>query len=312
MLPINKNISQAKKIHSKAVDDFFNKPRIKPIRKQIDIWIKKVFGATHNLMTIVDATPTEIDALITHYESVAFKPKPNRHIKYIRSVYSNYFTRNSRTYLSHSKDKYTAYSLVKNLGITICPYCDRNFIINIPRTNRRTSELDHFYSKDIFPFLALSFYNLIPCCHSCNHLKSNSQIRILNPYSLLDDDSLKFKLSIIGNDFYTNAKSFRLRWLFKRKKAKEHFRLFQLQNLYPTHKDIILEVIQKKYIYNEGYLAFLLKKISKGKLDSIDTEDALINLILGFEIDNPKEYNRPLTKLVRDIWKDLENYKSIL
>jgi hypothetical protein len=35
-------------------------------------------------------------------------------------------------------------------------------------------EIDHFYPKDKYPFLAVSFFNLIPSCLTCNGLSAMS------------------------------------------------------------------------------------------------------------------------------------------
>lgn len=69
----------------------------------------------------------------------------------------------------------------KRLGIEKkhCFYCNDSEITiisrkspsrNKPKDNkgRMLFDLDHFYLKSRFPFLALSFYNLIPCCGICN------------------------------------------------------------------------------------------------------------------------------------------------
>ncbi len=45
----------------------------------------------------------------------------------------------------------------------------------------RTFQFDHFYPKENYPALAMCFYNLIPCCSDCNHIKRSSAIGC-NPY----------------------------------------------------------------------------------------------------------------------------------
>lgn len=69
----------------------------------------------------------------------------------------------------------------KNLGLEKkhCFYCGSSEISIISKLaptpkvyrdsqNRMLFDLDHFYLKSRFPFLSLSFYNLIPCCGICN------------------------------------------------------------------------------------------------------------------------------------------------
>jgi hypothetical protein len=42
---------------------------------------------------------------------------------------------------------------------TVCPYCDGEI---------GTPDLDHYYSKSLFPLLACAPWNLVPICKSCN------------------------------------------------------------------------------------------------------------------------------------------------
>lgn len=71
----------------------------------------------------------------------------------------------------------------KRLGLEKkhCFYCNDSEITIISKTSPSTKkpmdnkgrmlfDLDHFYLKSRFPFLALSFYNLIPCCGICNSI----------------------------------------------------------------------------------------------------------------------------------------------
>ena len=71
--------------------------------------------------------------------------------------------------------------LVDKLNIKTCPYCNRQFIYTFNGRAPERPELDHFYPKANYPLFCLSFYNLIPACHSCNHVKSEEEIGI-NPY----------------------------------------------------------------------------------------------------------------------------------
>lgn len=310
MIPINGNIVLAKKHHADAVEEFFNRNRMKPKLTQINRWLVKVFGAGYNLKKVIEADPVEIDRMANLYFANGLKPIGNKHVKYIKAIYTDYFAAKRNTFLIHNSNPYRAYNLVEHLGITVCPYCDRTFIINVPKDGKRTSQLDHFYSKDKYPFLALSFYNLIPSCYACNHVKSNNDKRLLNPYTIGVLPPVTFKIKIVDTSFYNNVNGFKLQWVFKTKYMKNNFHELKLHKIYPTHKDIIIDVIQKKYIYTEAYLQYLLKKIKGEKVDLSGKKDNLINLILGFNVTDNYKGNRPLTKLVKDIWYDLDNHKK--
>ena len=107
--------------------------------------------------------------------------------------------------------EWSAYSLTKCVAPRICPYCNRNFtpVVVIDNNDEARPELDHFIPKSLFPMFAVSFYNLIPACHNCNHAKGNYNVinidasgnlsyNISHPY-LVEDDVSERKVFTIKN-----------------------------------------------------------------------------------------------------------------
>ncbi|WP_419672991.1 hypothetical protein [Aliarcobacter butzleri] len=79
------------------------------------------------------------------------------------------------------KDKYQNASLTpfftENFNFRTCFYCNKDFITNFEAGKEvSTFQLDHFFDKGTYPYLALSFYNLIPSCSACNAKVKGSQI----------------------------------------------------------------------------------------------------------------------------------------
>lgn len=97
-----------------------------------------------------------------------------------------------------------------NLGFesATCPYCNYEAITVITRaTAKKTNgkekayvEADHFFQKSKHPFLALSFFNLIPSCHNCNAMDKGaidfSLTTHVNPYVESLDDIYRFKIDV--------------------------------------------------------------------------------------------------------------------
>ncbi|ELY4880554.1 hypothetical protein WKC58_10850 [Morganella morganii] len=111
--------------------------------------------------------------------------------KEIRSVFNyNKFVRKTGSW--------NAYTLCKKSITRTCPYCNQAYAFSIQKKNRGfRPTLDHFYSKDDFPHLALVINNLIPSCSSCNSsLKGKIDFfanEHLNP--LWDDEVINFVLT---------------------------------------------------------------------------------------------------------------------
>src|SRR5690606_3268511 len=95
-----------------------------------------------------------------------------------------------------------------NFSNSTCPYCNygiveivkKNNTMPLTHQNIAYFDLDHFYPKSIYPFFALSFYNLIPSCHTCNSSeKGEKDFNVathIHPYLDSFDSFYKFKTSL--------------------------------------------------------------------------------------------------------------------
>ena len=97
---------------------------------------------------------------------------------------------------------------IEKLGLKICPYCGRQHIniAKFPGYRDSKPNIDHFLPKSLYPFLSISFMNLIPCCHVCNEMANKGNydplkpdIGLYNPY-VFNDDNITFKGIFNGND----------------------------------------------------------------------------------------------------------------
>lgn len=97
-----------------------------------------------------------------------------------KEIYSRFFSNGTEKYVDRD---YNAYKYLAELGISVCPYCDDEYLdtIEINDRKRRTSEIDHFFPKNKYPALAMCFYNLTPSGQSCNGLKLEQEIG-MSPY----------------------------------------------------------------------------------------------------------------------------------
>ena len=85
-----------------------------------------------------------------------------------------------------------AYWIVNRLKAETCPFCNRMYTktLMMSKNNARIRpELDHFYPKSKYPYLAVSLFNLIPICSYCNKQKSD--------YAEMYTRSRKYRYSII-------------------------------------------------------------------------------------------------------------------
>jgi len=205
-----------------------------------------------------------------------------------------------------------------------CFYCNAQLTVIIPieyyqikklrgqiKSRKATFELDHIKAKSHYPFLATSFFNLIPSCSICNKAKSDNDIE----FTFFEEDSSKlefieFKLDRKSEQIYwsTNLKS-DLKFDFELNGFdKENYNnTFRLQEIYDTQKDLIEELIYLKKIYSPSYKKQLMNIL---KTEKLFPDEAFIDRLMIGNYSKPEEcHKRPFSKFTQDIARQLELIK---
>ncbi len=236
------------KIHHEHLDKFA-KEHYENLKEKLNMFPA---DCKYNLEEIITAKPEKL-----HDIAVWAKDRLNTY-KFMITKYKNFTIK---------KREYDAYDLAKKLNINVCPYCNINSTYTVIKKDGKKitrPEFDHFYDKKNNPILALSFYNLIPSCHTCNStLKSTEEFSTkthINPYSDSFDKVAKFKLKIEDSRFYHSIDGFKVEIETTDKRAKNSIKSFELDMLYKHHKDTVLELIQKNIVYNDSYLDALMSQ----------------------------------------------------
>ena len=253
----------------------------------------KIFTSNYSLEEVITAKPEKLHEIAMAY-------KDDNAFYFMINLYDNFCDK---------KKEYDAYDLAKSLQVNVCPYCNRNytFTVTVEEKDLTRPQFDHFYDKATYPILALSFYNLIPSCSTCNStMKGTKQFSLathVHPYVEGFDDKAHFALHVKSSSFYYDEKGFDLDINTKDAKAQKNINDFELQEIYKNHKDIVLELIQKAEMYNESYIEELMQNY-EGTL--FKNEEDLLRLIFGGYINDEDLGKRPLSKLTKDILEQLE------
>ena len=267
-----------------------------------------------NLKEIIDAEPKELLEIIEEIRIKFPEIKNNKTTNIYKIIYCIFVDRGYEAKISTTSDTSIAYKLVENLGIKTCPYCNRSYISFVKTKKKKTRpQLDHFYPKAIYPFLACSFYNLIPSCSACNHMKSDDDSykdekdgNLVHPYNVKDGD---FTFSYTLNDlkiteiFDTNKKDINFEYeesiaISLNTKYSQNNEYFQLQEIYQNHKDIVIELILKEINYPKSYIDELIK-------NGFGTEEEIYRFIFSNYLSIDDLHKRPLSKLTKDIVEEL-------
>lgn len=229
---------------------------------------------------------------------------------------------------------------VKKLGIRSCVYCNAQFAMTTLiedvhekiKTGKRGRpkeakiipliggyyELDHNKPKSKYPFLCTNFYNLQPCCSSCNKRKSAQDL----PYSLYYEEGdphptpLHFAISpqdVI--DFHTKGKCRGVKAYLcdednpnqpvvakKDGTLAERFNfIFDIDRIYAEHEDEVEELLWRNRIYTKGIVNATNKQFAELDIEGFDFE----RYILGTYAKKDEVWKRPLTAMKQDVWEQL-------
>ena len=183
--------------------------------------------------------------------------------------------------------------LVKNLDVTVCPYCNRNYINS--RHDKLGCEFDHYYSKDKFPFFALTLSNLVPSCSTCNRIKQANDYEFC-PFDLEEDIEVKFVVS-------PSSKDSKIKILFGEKSQEDN--ILKLEDAYEIHKKDVAKMFMKEEKYCKEYRDYLISLLGdKGNIGNEFSEEFFDSMIFG-EIANDSfdDYlNHSLSKFKKDIY----------
>lgn len=222
------------------------------------------------------------------------------------------------SFIKKSNAKY-AYQFTENLNINVCVYCNRQYTFTLHTSDGKCRPtLDHFFDKGKHPYFALSFFNLIPSCYTCNSsLKNQKKFTLdkyLHPFYESMFDVLNFSINITSVDFVNGVKkdfdiymkpSVNCTNSDLISKAEANSELFKLRELYAGHKDYAAEIIKRSYYYDKTKIDELCDfKTPSGK-SLFQSRIEVIEFALGNYISEKKLGKRPLSKFTRDIAYDL-------
>jgi len=219
----------------------------------------------------------------------------------------NYDKANSKTItpkLSKLQPKISSFFQDK-VGVESCYFCNIEFINKFKNAKGEIKNgftLDHYMDKGKYPFLALSLYNLIPSCYTCNSkVKGIDEINSISPSSSKFDFDKKVKFTTFINSYnlqIENEQDFNL--ILKEyfsKDYQEYIDGFLLNERYEYHKYRVIEMIDKRKKYPDSRIKELAHITQK-------TEEEVKQDLFGEYLNNDL-HKRPLSKLVRDISQEL-------
>lgn len=214
-------------------------------------------------------------------------------------------------YTNFTKRKW-ATTLLNKLNINVCPYCNRQYTFTINEKGIRP-QFDHYFPKSKYPYLAVSLYNLIPCCSICNSKKSDIDTykqEFIYPYDEEYSDNAVFKTKLVDYDFLSwigESNNFEITIDYKnnndlKSKIENTAKHLALEELYSKHTDYVKDIIRKTIIYNDSRINELLDSFP----ELFSSKEEIINSIFMNYMDKDNWDKRPLSKLTYDIYNEFK------
>lgn len=284
-------------------------------RKNIDD-IKKDLQA---LQTIVGASSDYgkyIDVIINKYVDINSRPV-DEVISFFKSYESldltkkKVFNNKTKCFYEHIVDAMN-YELLRTgaaqngrdllidnfriLKIKTCVYCNSQYAVSL--VNGTVGfDFDHVYPKSKYPYLSTNFFNLVPCCPTCNKKKSAKYYGVKfyvkqNPQTLFSYSLNLKSVADYCTDFNNDKLIVEVRDVSKKNMAKD----LLLDDFSNQHKDVAEDVLIKAYKYTDSSL--------KGLMDTLG--ENFYRLWYGVYENESDVYRRPLSAMTNDIVKQID------
>ncbi|MDP2893512.1 MAG: hypothetical protein Q8N78_04010 [Sulfurimonas sp.] len=192
-----------------------------------------------------------------------------------------------------------------HIEVHTCYFCNIEYINKFENSKRETKNaftLDHMLDKATYPFLALSLYNLVPSCYTCNSkVKRTNEIKNLSPSDTRFDFEKKVKFkTFMNNQKLQTEKNDDFELLLKEdfsNKFDEYIKILELDNRYKYHKDKVIEMVRKRQDYPDS-------RIKELSILTQKTEEEVKQDLFGIYLKEDL-HKRPLSKLIKDISEEL-------
>ena len=191
------------------------------------------------------------------------------------------------------------YWFFESLGLDVCPYCNRNYIFTVEADeNNETKyrpEIDHFYPKSRYPIFALSFYNFVPACPTCNHIKRDNKLKV-SPWDGYTGENTEpiFRVINTAQDPFPQKPKIKITG-----GEEDDRKTLGIDRLYNKHTDVVKDILNRIQAYNTDAYSAVLASFQ----GIVNTEGELDRMVWGNYTD-PNEFSkRPLSKLTSDILK---------
>lgn len=264
----------------------------------------------------IDEISRKIDSNLNHQkifcctfsELLKFVKKINKDCNNLKDL-NQLFRTNTGFKYDNKRNDLLNFMINQKIEINSCHYCNIDFINSFEEDkNYDHSTFDHVFPKEIFPFLSLSIFNIVPCCSPCNSkFKHTTEFIIdedlpkLIPSSkeYILDELVQFQLKFKENEILDLKVD--LTNLSNIKNVDEYITMFRLKGRYEFHRQKAIDLVDKRKIYSDSQIREIAKLLARD-------EQSIKEDIFGKECFQSN--NEPFEKYKQDIALQLNLTKN--
>lgn len=292
------NIAQNYKNHAKSIQKLLEFVKSPKVLKSI------LVGKPKDLELLYDKTITSFPTLVQLNK---------QYLNEVKSIFSKIFN-----YESFKNDEsWNTHQLQLELGNKYCLYCN---LVSLPE---KGYSFDHCIPQTEYPIFAISLFNLIPSCTTCNTNNKRTTPFFtdthIHPYFKDYLESYSFEIDYLNNllnirgKYKTYSINYKCSDPDVSKIIKNSFDDLKLLSEYKFHKNEIDNCLDTIYFYDSTYIQSVIDFIN-GRGEPI-TLETLYHSLFNRELDSKKFCCNSYSRLIYDICNNngiMENLKMEL
>ena len=206
---------------------------------------------------------------------------------------------------------------MKAQRIKTCVYCNAQYAVTTEEfkeegKNKRigTYQFDHNWPESNYPFLCTSYFNLLPCCPTCNQTKLQRKAGFnLYTTDTTEQDVFRFKLTpdkavlaYVSDDM--DKLEVHLKCDSNPDLLKNHQELFHIDLIYAEHIDVVERVIVVLRSNGDYYRKSLQEGLDELFPNGVEDPGYFF---FGYYMHKDNVHLQPLSKMVQDVVSQIES-----
>jgi len=300
----------SKEMKDEGIDDNLRELVLEPVNEQLNLepYTNYLNAIADNYEHILQLLPSQFDS------------EQNSFAQYAINLNEKFYNRNgNETFFYDLVISYMRY--YKSARKKMLPYLEKYGFNTCVYCNAAEGDVDHYYDKATYPFLCTSFFNLVPCCSSCNGKGKKANRKIcFYPYiekkqlSKVKKNPFEFVFDIKNMGEVCKNKD-DIKFVFEEKEwmgdkcpygqateRKSYKDIFKIEASYKKKRNFVQDVLNDDR-FQDYWQNKTASAVSGGRLKPEPEEKKKINILRVESLNYEDVHKRELMKFLLDLGK---------